>query len=120
LFSNVMMGIQSEYCFSIWTEPPGVERTVEHLNIYYVGEEAVSDAYADSRRKTLERWEEVFVEDVDVVQRMQQGRASPAFDGGLFSPVMDTGNHAFHLWVARALTEGILDGPTDMEIVAAE
>ncbi|RDD62212.1 aromatic ring-hydroxylating oxygenase subunit alpha [Ferruginivarius sediminum] len=120
LFPNVLLGIQSDHFFSIWLEPLGVERTVEHLNIYYVGEEAVSEAYADSRRKTLERWKEVFVEDVDVVQRMQQGRASPAFDGGLFSPVMDTGNHAFHLWVARALTEGILDGPPDVEIVAAE
>lgn len=109
LFPNVLLGIQSDHFFSIWLEPLGTDRTVEHLNLYYVGEEAVSDAYADSRRKTVERWEEVFVEDVDVVERMQQGRASPAFDGGLFSPMMDTGNHAFHIWVARALSEGILD-----------
>lgn len=109
LFPNVLLGVQADHFFSIWLEPVAPERTIEHLNIYYVGDAAVSEAYAENRRRTMERWREVFVEDVDVVQRMQAGRHSPAFDGGLFSPAMDSGNHAFHLWVARALTEGILD-----------
>ncbi len=112
LFPNVLLGVQCDHIFTIWLEPKGVDRTIEHLNIYYVGDEAVGEAYAESRRRTIERWQEVFVEDVDVVQRMQQGRHSPAFEGGLFSPVMDPGNHAVHLWVARALSENILDaGP---------
>jgi len=109
LFPNVLLGIQADHFFSIWLEPVAQDRTLEHLNLYYVGDEAVSDAYAESRRRTLARWEEVFVEDVDVVQRMQQGRHSPAFQGGFFSPVMDTGTHAFHQWVARAMTEDALD-----------
>ena len=109
LFPNVLLGVQADHFFSIWLEPVTPERTVEHLNIYYVGDAAVGDSHAESRRRTLERWREVFVEDMDVVQRMQAGRWSPAFDGGLFSPAMDSGNHAFHLWVARALTERILD-----------
>ena len=115
LFPNVLLGVQCDHFFSIWLEPKGPDRTIEHLNIYYVGDAAVGkaagddDTYRESRRKTLERWEEVFIEDVDVVQRMQQGRHSPAFHGGFFSPVQDTGNHAFHLWIARALSEDILD-----------
>lgn len=110
LFPNVMLGIQADHAFSIWLEPVAPGRTIEHLNIYYVGDEAVADAHAESRRRTLARWRDVFVEDVDVVERMQQGRHSPAFDGGIFSPVMDTGTHAVHLWVARALSEDLLDG----------
>jgi choline monooxygenase len=120
LFPNVLVGMQCDHFFSIWLEPKAADRTIEHLNIYYVGDEAVSGAYAESRRKTIERWEEVFTEDVDVVQRMQQGRHSPVFDGGLFSPVQDEGNHAFHLWVAKALTEDILDAAPDQRIQAAE
>jgi len=119
LFPNVLLGVQCDHFFSIWLEPKGPDRTIEHLNIYYVGDEAVGDSYRESRRKTIDRWEEVFVEDVDVVQRMQQGRQSPAFDGGFFSPVQDPGNHAFHLWVARALTEDILDA-APQEVRAAE
>ena len=109
LFPNVLMGVQRDHVFTIWLEPRGPERTIEHLNIYYVGEEAVADAHAGSRRKTLERWSEVFLEDVDVVERMQAGRHSPAFDGGFFSPVMDPPTKAFHAWTARALTEDLLD-----------
>lgn len=109
LFPNVLLGVQADHFFSIWLEPIAANRTVEHLNLYYAGDSAVGGGHAESRRRTLERWREVFVEDVDVVERMQAGRHSPAFDGGLFSPAMDSGNHAFHLWVARALTEGILD-----------
>ena len=48
-------------------------------------------------------WHEVFLEDVFVVEGMQRGRASPAFSGGVFSPVMDEATHAFHQWVAGRL-----------------
>ena len=34
---------------------------------------------------------------------MQRGRASPAYQGGAFSPAMDGPTHCFHRWVARQL-----------------
>jgi choline monooxygenase len=55
----------------------------------------------DERAVVLEAWREVFVEDVAVCEGMQAGRASPAFDGGVFSPIMDVATHHFHQWVAR-------------------
>jgi len=36
---------------------------------------------------------------------MQLGRASPGYDGGVFSPSMDTATHHFHAWVAAQLSE---------------
>jgi choline monooxygenase len=44
---------------------------------------------------------------VNVVERMQRGRASPGFDGGTFSPVMDPPTHDFHKWVAERLLTGL-------------
>jgi hypothetical protein len=38
-----------------------------------------------------------------VVEGMQRGRASPAFAGGAFSPVMDPPSHCFHKWGAGAM-----------------
>ena len=52
----------------------------------------------------LEGWREVFAEDVHAVEGMQAGRASSAFDGGRFSPVMDTPTFHFHQWVAGRLS----------------
>jgi choline monooxygenase len=41
---------------------------------------------------------------------MQRGRASPAFDGGVFSPVMETPTHCFHRWVASTMHDGLDEG----------
>jgi choline monooxygenase len=38
---------------------------------------------------------------------MQRGRASPGFDGGTFSPVMDPPTQDFHKWVAERLLTGL-------------
>jgi len=45
----------------------------------------------------------VFEEDIFVVEGMQRGRHASLFDGGKFSPVMDSPTHCFHHWVATQL-----------------
>jgi choline monooxygenase len=47
----------------------------------------------------------VFAEDISVVEGMQRGRASPAFDGGLFTPLMDVPTHHFHQWFLSRLKQ---------------
>ncbi len=103
LFPNLLLGIHRDHFFAIRLEPQGPARTVEHLHFYYLGEGAGSERFAALRAANARIWRQVFIEDVGVVEGMQRGRASPAFDGGLFSPVMDGANHCFHLWAARRL-----------------
>ena len=50
-----------------------------------------------------DRWEDIQKEDVDIIQSMQIGRNSPAYNGGNFSPKMDNPTHHFHKWVAGNL-----------------
>ena len=38
-------------------------------------------------------------EDISAVEGMQEGRNSPIYNGGNFSPVMDQPTHQFHKWV---------------------
>jgi choline monooxygenase len=47
--------------------------------------------------------EEVFEEDIFVVEGMQRGRHAPDFDGGRFSPKMDSATHCFHVWVTEKI-----------------
>ncbi|TXH38480.1 MAG: aromatic ring-hydroxylating dioxygenase subunit alpha [Rhodospirillaceae bacterium] len=103
LFPNVLLGIHQDHYFAILLEAVDVDRTVEHLEIYYVGDDAMSDVYAKTRSANLATWKVVFAEDVDVVQRMQRGRQSPGFAGGVFSPRMDPPTHCFHRWLAGKL-----------------
>ena len=42
-------------------------------------------------------------EDLDIIEGMQEGRNSPAYNGGNFSPVLDNPTHHFAKWVTSSL-----------------
>ena len=42
-------------------------------------------------------------EDLDIIEGMQEGRNSPAYNGGNFSPALDNPTHHFAKWVANSL-----------------
>ena len=50
-------------------------------------------------------WKTVFSEDIGVVEGMQRGRKGLMFDGGKFSPTMDSATHCFHRWVASLVKD---------------
>ncbi|MES2207911.1 MAG: aromatic ring-hydroxylating dioxygenase subunit alpha [Pseudomonadota bacterium] len=102
-FPNVLLGIQADHAFAMQIQPIAQGKTIEHLRLFYVGDEAVSDKYAGCRDAVLEAWRVVFAEDINAVEGMQKGRASPGYNGGVFSPEMDVPTHYFHQWNARRL-----------------
>ena len=104
LFPNVMLGIHKDHYYAYWLEPINHEFTLEHMELYYVGEEAANSKKFESLRKqNHKQWEDIQKEDVDIIQGMQNGRNSPFYNGGNFSPVMDNPTHHFHKWVAQNL-----------------
>ena len=104
LFPNVMLGIHKDHYYAYWLEPINHKNTLEHMEIYYVGEEAAeSKKYKSLRKQNHKLWEDIQREDVDIIQRMQIGRNSPVYNGGNFSPIMDNPTHHFHKWVANNL-----------------
>lgn len=111
LFPNVLLGIQADHAFAMVLEPLAPNRTVEHLRLFFVGEDAArKDAYAASRHAILGAWRVVFSEDIAAVEGMQAGRASPGFQGGVFSPEMDQPTHYFHQWMARKVLAADVQG----------
>ena len=105
LFPNVMLGIHIDHFYAFWLEPLENDKTREHFEMYYVGEEsASSEEYKEIRKKNFLFWQDVMSEDIAAIEGMQKGRASPAYNGGNFSPVMDTPTHMFHKWIANNLT----------------
>ena len=102
LFPNVMLGIHKDHYYAYWLEPINHELTLEHMEIYYVGEEAAnSKKFKSLREQNHKQWEDIQKEDVDIIQGMQIGRNSPVYNGGNFSPVMDNPTHHFHKWVVN-------------------
>jgi len=103
LYPNVLLGVHADHLFAILLTPLGPATTREELRIFYIGEGASAPCHAANRAATLEAWRVVFAEDIFAVEGMQQGRASPGYRGGVFSPAMDAPTHHFHRWVAAWL-----------------
>jgi choline monooxygenase len=95
LYPNLLTGLQADHFYVIDVIPvaPGVTR--ERFEIFFFGDAAMDDGHSAIREQTIERWNEVFLEDLDVVERLQEAHASPAATGGRFSPAQDQAVHHF-------------------------
>ena len=106
LFPNVMLGIHKDHYYAYWLEPVNHAYTKEHMEIYYVGKNAAkSEEYKSLRKQNYKQWHSIQSEDLSIIQGMQEGRNSPIYNGGNFSPVMDNPTHHFNKWVAQNLLE---------------
>ncbi len=103
LYPNVLLGAHKDHTFAIVIEPVSHEKCIEHVGIVYTRAEITGDGWRAMREKNAAMWREVFVEDIFVVEGMQKGRHASGFDGGKFSPVMDSPTHCFHHWVATQM-----------------
>ena len=103
LYPNVLLGIQADHFFVILLMSEAVDQTRERLQFLYAETGATDEAYTARRESLHAAWSIVFAEDISVVEGMQRGRASPAFDGGLFTPLMDVPTHHFHQWFLARL-----------------
>ena len=103
LFPNVFVSGHGDHFWTLVLEPVAPDRTIERWRSYFVDEAAEAASFESARCAVRERWAAILAEDVAVVEGMQRGRSSPAFDGGVFAPVLDPPVHHFHRWVARRL-----------------
>jgi len=105
LYPNVLFGVHRDHSFAIIIEPHGPERSVEHVALYYHHPGDTGPERAGLRARNTAQWKTVFEEDLFVVEGMQRGRHAGGFDGGRFSPVMDSPTHLFHRWIARQFAD---------------
>lgn len=104
MYPNVLLGVHRDHQFSIVLEPISKEQTLEHIELYYAEAPDETPASKPLRIKNAELWKTIFEEDIFVVEGMQRGRHGEHFDGGRFSPAMDSPTHNFHQWVASNIS----------------
>ncbi|MFV2038222.1 MAG: RHO alpha subunit C-terminal catalytic domain-containing protein, partial [Paracoccaceae bacterium] len=108
LYPNALLGVHRDHAFVIILQPVAHDRTIEHVAIYYP-QAATGAEFGDLRARNAALWRSVLEEDLWVVEDLQRGRHSPGFDGGRFSPVMDSPTHCFHQWVASRMMDKSVD-----------
>ncbi len=104
-FPNVLLGVHRDQTFAIVIEPIDHENSIEHLEIFYASPDVAWGEWQAMREKNAANWIEVFSEDIFVTEGMQKGRHASMFDGGKFSPVMDSPTYVFHHWVATQMLD---------------
>lgn len=105
LYPNVLVGVQHDHFFAMLLIPLACDHTLERVELQYVTEAARDAALINTRHAIMEGWRLVFQEDVAAVEGMQRGRASDAFDGGVFTPVLDRATRHFHRWFAEQVAD---------------
>ena len=100
-YPNLLLGYQVNHFYALIIQPLAADQIREEVRIFYIGEAASGDGYAAARQANRAAWQKVFDEDINAIEELQRGRASPGFRGGVFSPTMDAPTHHFHRWVAR-------------------
>ena len=107
LYPNVLLGLHVDHLIAIILYPLSNDRTFEKFEFSYAGDTSTSEEHEACRAAVLESWRVVFTEDAEAIEGMQDGRKSPGFAGGVFSPVLDETTHHVHKWMAQRYTEAI-------------
>ena len=86
LFPNLILFVEPHNICSIVEQPIAADQTRQRWHFCFAGEGATAPQHAESRRAMIDFWTQVNHEDIAICEKVQQGRASPAMDGGIFSP----------------------------------
>jgi choline monooxygenase len=102
-FPNLMLGVHPDYFLVFIVNPLRADRSLERMVFYFVGDEAMTPENAALRDLPVDLWSATNDEDIGVIERMQKGRRSPAFDGGCFSPALEITVKQFQSMVYRSI-----------------
>lgn len=105
LYPNILLFLMPNQLFSIVLDAEAPGRTGERLDCAFV-EGGDPAEVAAARDWWVEGWRNLNGQDFGMLRRLQEGRASPAFAGGCFSPVMDQ----VALAVQRRVVDDLADG----------
>ena len=84
--------------------PVAPDKTREELHVFLIGDAATSDEHAQARNALIQMWDDLNREDLGMLELLQQGRLSPAYDGGRLSPHWEGPTHDF----GRRIVEKII------------
>ena len=104
LFPSLSVELYADQFTVFHVVPLEAGRTREELHFYLIGDAANSDAHAVAREQVIQTWEDLNSEDLGVLERLQQGRLAPGYQGGSFSPYWDQAPLEFSRLIARALS----------------
>ncbi len=94
-FPNFAAEVYPDQFTVLASYPLAPDKTREELHIFLIEEAATSEIYEEPRNAVMTMWDALNREDLTMLERLQQGRLSPAYDGGRLSPHWEGPTHQF-------------------------
>ena len=104
LFPNFAFEIFPDQVDVFIATPVSANRCTETIALYFVGAGADDEQFADARNHVIQNWRDLNNEDIGVIQRMQLGRSSEGFDGGVLSPFWDPVQQQFARLIVASMS----------------
>lgn len=95
--------VYPDHVASFHVTPVAPGRCRERIDVFLVGDAADGAKHAAGREAVLDMWKELNDEDIGLIESLQRGRTSPAYDGGRLSPYWDEAPLHF----SRMVVEGM-------------
>jgi choline monooxygenase len=106
LFPTLGIEIFPDQLTIFQVDPVAPDLTRETIHVYLIGDAAHSDEHAEARQEVFDMWGSLNHEDLGILERLQAGRASPSYTGGLFSPAWERVTLEISRLVARGVNLG--------------
>ncbi|MEM7208937.1 MAG: aromatic ring-hydroxylating dioxygenase subunit alpha [Pseudomonadota bacterium] len=103
LFPNLMLSVTPDHFRVTLVLPSSPRHTHQRWRFFFVGEDCQDDRFSSARTGVANRIDTYTQEDIAILERLQAGRHSSAYDGGRFSPYHETTTHHFQKLVANAI-----------------
>ena len=104
LFPNFAFEIFPDQVDVFIATPLAANRCRETIALYFIGEGAHGERFKEAREYVVKNWNDLNHEDIGIIERMQAGRSSEAFDGGVLSPYWDPVQQHFARLIFEAIT----------------
>ena len=106
LFPNFKLATGPDHICSAIEFSDGAASTRQRWDFYFFGEAAARDEkYESSRREIIDFYIETNLEDKQAVARLQVGRSSPGYRGGVFSEIWEPTVYGFQRLVVKHMFE---------------
>ena len=103
-FPNFAAEVYADQFVVLVTCPVAPDETLEELHFFVIGDEARDgERFAAAREELVTMWDDLNLEDVALLERLQRGRRSTAFVGSNMSPAWEGPSHRFSQQVIEAI-----------------
>ena len=107
LFPNFAFEIFPDQVDVFIATPTAAGKCRETIALYFIGDAAQADEYRAAREHVVKNWHDLNHEDIGIIERMQAGRSSDGFDGGVLSPYWDPVQQHFARLMKDAIAAGL-------------